>query len=384
MDKGKMVISRRSFGIASGLLFLLLTVIFFSLSRCQRVNGRLLVSEVSVVTIKPQDTPVTIEFIGQTQSSHEVEIRARVNGFLDRRTYVEGGFVRAGEVLYVMDQKPFRAQLAAAQAALAQQEARLQTARSNLARVQPLTKLDALSQKDLDDATGQEQAAAAAVDSAKAHVETAELNLGYTVITSPVSGLSSYTRVQEGGYVNPQNNLLTYVYQTDPIWVNFNVSENDVLQYRGQAGKGLFQPPKDNDYQVEVVMADGTLYPEKGHLTFADAEYNQQTGTFLMRATLANAKGLLRVGQFLRVHLLGGIRTAAIRVPQQAVFEGANGRFVWVVNDAGKAEVRDVEAGSQFGDQWFIDKGLKAGDRVIVDGVMRLTAGAPVKIVTPT
>src|SRR5271157_1697005 len=195
-------------------------------------------AEVTAIKIEPKDAPIVIEFVGQTQSSHQVEIRARVNAFLDTRTYTEGSLVHAGDVMFKMDPKPFQAQLEAEQGALAQQQARLTTAQANLKRVKPLVEQDALSQKDLDDANGQEQAAAAAVETAKANVDQAKLNLGYTTISSPVTGLSSYARVQDGAYVNQANSLLTYVAQVDPIWVNFSMSENDLLKYRGQAGTG--------------------------------------------------------------------------------------------------------------------------------------------------
>ena len=249
-------------------------------------------AQVSVIKIEPRDMPVRFEFVGQTQSSHQVEIRARVAGFLDKRTYVEGAPVKAGDVLFRMDPKPFQAQLEAAQGALAQQQARLTTARANLARVKPLAEQDALSQKDLDDATGQEQAAAAAVETAKANVEQARINLGYTTIAAPVNGLSSYARVQDGAYVNETNSLLTYVAQIDPIWVNFSISENEVLKFRGQAERGELVMPKEGAYEVEILLGDGSKYPHRGRVTFADAEYNLQTGTFLARATRVPRAGL--------------------------------------------------------------------------------------------
>lgn len=373
------------FCVSARLCTLIVLIIpFILLSACDNNANSHQQMQVSVIKIHPKDTPVAIEFIGQTQSSHQVEIRARVDGFLDQRTYTEGRYVRAGETLFKMDSKPFQAQLDAQKGALAQEKARLKTARANLARVKPLVKLDALSQKDLDDATGQDQAAAAAVDTATANVEKAELNLSYTTINTPISGLSSYARVQEGTYVSGVNSLLTYVYQTDPMWVKFSVSENDALKYRGQTNRGVFITPKKDAYKVEVILADGTVYPERGEITFADAEYNQQTGTFLVRATIPNPKDLLRPGQFLRVNLLGGVRPAAILVPQQAVLQGAHGHFVWVVDKDSKAQIRDIEVGPQYQKQWFIDKGLNSGDLVVVDGVMRLAVGMPVKAVAPT
>ena len=246
--------------------------------------------------------------------------------------------------------------------------------------MKPLVEQDALSQKDLDDATGQEQGAAAAVESAKANVEQARLNLSYTTISAPVTGLSSYARIQDGAYVNQANSLLTYVAQVDPIWVNFSVSENEMLKYRGEAGRGQIILPKDGDYEVEVVLADGSIFPKRGRLTFADAEYNSQTGTFLVRASLPNPGGVLRPGQFVRAHLFGAMRPKAMLVPQRAVQQGAKGHFVWVVSKEGKAESRPVVVGDWQGNNWFITEGLKGGEVVVVDGGLSLQAGAPVKI----
>ncbi|MFO1314885.1 MAG: efflux RND transporter periplasmic adaptor subunit [Burkholderiales bacterium] len=337
--------------------------------------------EVRTITVAPRDTPVSFEYVAQTESSHQVQIRARVNGFLDRRVYTEGTMVKSGDVMFRQDPKPFQAQLDVALGALAEQQARLQVANDNLAQVKPLTALNALSQKDLDDATGQQQAAAAAVQSAKANVETARLNLGYTTITTPVTGLSSFARVQDGAYVNAENSLLTYVEQVDPIWVNFTLSENEVLAFRSGQERGTIRLPASSNYTVEVVLADGSIYPHKGKITFANPSYNQQTGTFLLRATIPNAEGALRPGQFVRVRVSGPVRLNAILVPQQAVLQGAKGHFVIVVDKESKAEIRGVEVGPWNGNDWFITGGLKAGDVVVTDGMVRLSPGAPVKVV---
>ncbi|HEY3277673.1 MAG TPA: efflux RND transporter periplasmic adaptor subunit [Syntrophorhabdaceae bacterium] len=335
---------------------------------------------VTVMTISPRDTPVTLEFVGQTQSSHQVEIRARVNGFLEKRLYKEGTLVKAGTVMFTMDAKPFQAQLDAARGVLAQQRARLTTARANLARVKPLTEQDALSQKDLDDATGQEQSSAAAVETAGAEVEQARLNLSYTTISTPVTGLSSYARVQGGAYVNQANSLLTYVAQTDPMWVNFSLSENDLLKYRGEQKSGLLRLPKDQAFIVEVVLADGTIFPKKGTITFADAEFNPQTGTFLIRSTIPNPDDRLRPGQFVRARILGAIRPNAVVVPQRAVQQGAKGHFVWVVSKEEKAEPRPIVVGDWVGNDVFVNEGLRTGDRIVVDGGLTLGPGATVAV----
>jgi len=336
--------------------------------------------EVSVLRVVPHDTPVSFEYVGQTQSSHQVQIRARVNGFLDRRVYTEGSMVKAGQILFQQDQKPFKAQLAAALGALAEQQARLQTANANLAQVKPLVELRALSQKDLDDATGQQQAAAAAVQTAMANAEEARLNLGYTMIDSPVTGLSSFALVQDGAYVSGANSLLTYVEQVDPIWVNFTLSENEMLAFRTSARKGVLRLPASSDYTVEVLLADGSVYPHEGRITFVNANYSQQTGTFLLRATLPNPQGELRPGQFVRVRVSGAVRVNAMLVPQQAVLQGAKGHFVVLVDKDSKAEIRGVEVGPWYGDDWFITAGLKEGDVVVTDGVVRLAPGMPVRI----
>lgn len=336
--------------------------------------------EVTVERIAPRDVPVTYEFVGQTESTRQVQIRARVNGFLEERVYTEGSLVRAGDVMFRQDPKPFQAALDDARGALAKQKARLQTANDNLARVRPLAAQKALSQKDLDDALGQQQAAAAAVDSAKAEVEQAELNLGYTTITTPVTGLSSYAQVQDGAYVSTANSLLTYVAEIDRIRVNFSVSENELLRVRRDREAGRLSTPERDEYVVEIVLADGTVFPQKGRITFANADYNAKTGTFLLRATFPNPDALLRPGQFVRVRIGGAVRPHAILVPQAAVLQGAKGHFVVVVDKESKAEIRPVEVGPWHGNDWFILRGLAEGDVVVTDGVVRLTPGAPVKI----
>jgi membrane fusion protein, multidrug efflux system len=336
--------------------------------------------EVTVETVTPRDAPVTFEYVGQTQSSRQVQIVARVAGFLDKRVYTEGSLVKAGQLMFLQDPKPFQASLDAAKAALAQQQARLQTAQDNLNRVRPLVALNALSKKDLDDATGAEQAAQAAVDAARANVQQAELNLGYTRIATPVTGLSSYAKVQDGAYVSTENSLLTYVEQVDPIYVNFSISENDLLKVRSDNAAGRLRLPAREDFEVQVVLADGSLFPGKGRITFANADFNQKTGTYLLRATLPNPSTALRPGQFVRVRVSGAVRPNAITVPQQAVLQGAKGHFVVLVDRDNRAEIRPVEVGSWFGDAWFIDRGLAAGDAVVVDGMVRLSPGAPVKV----
>ncbi len=338
--------------------------------------------EVTVTTVAAHDTPVDFEFTAQTQSSREVQIRARVDGFLDRRMYVEGSLVKVGQTLFQMDPKPFEAALRTAQGQLAQQQARLEVAKANLARVRPLAQENALSKKDLDDAIGNEKQSRAAVIAAQGEVDTAELNLSYTTIKSPLNGLSSFARQQDGSYVtSTQNGLLTYVYQLDPMWANFSISENQQLRYRDQIAAGQLRFPANNAFTVSLQLADGSTYKGSGAIDFANPAFNTETGSFLVRAVFANPTGVLRPGQFVRARVAGAIRPNAILVPQRAVLQGAKSHFVWVVNKDDKARQRVVEVGEWHGNDWFILDGLKDGERVVVDGAIRVVADAPLKIV---
>jgi membrane fusion protein, multidrug efflux system len=336
-------------------------------------------AEVTVITVEAKDVPVSGEYVAQTQSSRLVNIQARVSGFLDRRVYTEGAMVKEGDTLFLMDQKPFQAQLDQTQAAMARQVAAMETAKANLARVKPLAEMDALSQKDLDDAKGQYESYAAAVDQAKAQVETAKLNLSYTVITSPVTGITSFAQQTEGTYISTQNSLLTTVAVLSPMWVNFSLSENEIQSYRDQEKRGLMRTPKDRNYVVEIILVDGSLYPHTGRITFADSAFNAQTGTFLIRASVDNPRGTLMPNQYVRVRVKGAIRPNAILVPQRAIQQSSKGHIVWVVKE-GKAEARPVTVGNWDGNEWFVFEGLRAGEQVVVDGGLLLSPGIPVTV----
>ena len=337
--------------------------------------------EVSILTVKARDVDLSREYIAQTQSSQAVNIQARVSGFLDKRVYTEGSVVKAGQVLFRMDQKPFQAQLDAANAALQRNQAALQVATANLNRTKPLAAKNALSQKDLDDAQGQYEQSAAAVEQSKAQVESAKLDLSYTVITSPVNGVSSYAAVADGTYLSPQNSQLTTVSVLTPMWVNFSLSENEYLRLQNDIRDGRVRMPKDLNLTVEIVQPDGSIFPFTGKITFADPNYNAQTGTFLIRATVDNPKGVLRPNQYVRARLKGAIRPNAIMLPQRAVQQGAKGHFAWVINPQGQAELRPLVVGDWYGDNWFVAEGLAGGDRVVVDGGQRLSPGATVVVV---
>ena len=336
---------------------------------------------VSVITVTAGPVPYVGEYVGETESSREVEIRARVEGFLESIEYREGSVVHEGDVLFQMDRKPFVAALDAAQAELAAQQARLTTASANLKRVAPLAAEDALSQKDLDDAQGQKDAAVAAVEGARAKVQQAEINLGYTTIQSPVTGVTSFARKQPGSFISPgPDSLLTYVSALDPMRVNFSISENDQLRYQKLISEGKLIRPADGKYMVKVVLGDGTVLPAPGRVTFGDASFSRETGTFLVRAELPNKDGMLRPGQFVRVLLEGSSWKDAIQVPQRAVMQGPQGNFVWVVDAESKAQPRPVVLGPLGDGAWLIQQGLQSGDRVVVDGGLKLGPGVPVTV----
>ncbi|MCI0454288.1 MAG: efflux RND transporter periplasmic adaptor subunit [Candidatus Dadabacteria bacterium] len=338
--------------------------------------------EVSATKVEPKTVPVTVEYVGQTQSSHIVEIRARVEGYIDKIAYKEGSLVKQGDVLFQLDPRPFQAKLEEAKGQLAAAKANLYRARREYNRIEPLYKQNAVSQRDRDNAEAAFLEAEAALQSAKANVMDAEINLSYTTITSPVTGLSDRALQREGGLVSPgPASLLTTVSVPDPIWVYFSVSENDMLKYRDEIAKGLLKFPPNDDFEVQLVLADGSIFPEKGRVTFTAPLFSKDTGTFLVRAVLDNPQGLLRPGQFVRVQVIGATRPHAIAVPQQAVIQTAKGHAVYVVKD-GKAELRNVEAGQWEGnDRWFITSGLKHGEEVVVVGTNKLREGAPVKVV---
>ncbi|WP_254640768.1 efflux RND transporter periplasmic adaptor subunit [Burkholderia sp. GbtcB21] len=345
--------------------------------------------QISARNVVEHTAPAVMEFVGQTESGHEVEIRARVSGFIVKRNYVEGASVKTGQVLFEIDREPFQVQVNAAKAELAQQEARLARAKANLARVQPLAERSALSAKDLDDAVANEHEAAAAVDRAKANLAARQLDLSYTYVRSPVDGMASAASQMEGTYVSAQNSQLTTVSSMDRMRVNFSVSENQLLQLQRARDSGRLAVPHDGQYEVEITLSDGTIYPERGRITFTDPTYSQQTGTFLVRAEMPNPKRMLRPGQFVRVSVIGASFPAAIAVPQRAVMRGPKGDFVYVVISAPrgadgkaafKAEQRPVKLSDTVGDDWLISEGLHAGDNVVVDGALKLSAGAPVAI----
>jgi membrane fusion protein (multidrug efflux system) len=310
-----------------------------------------------------------------------VEIVARVSGFLEKILYREGEVVKEGQVMFQMDQKPFQAQVNASKGEVENRKAQLWTAKANLDRIKPLAEQDAASKSDLDNAIGSVQSAEAATYSAQANLDKAQLDLSYTIIKSPVAGVSSKALLREGAYLTPSGTTsqLTYVAQLNPIWIDFTISQNQRAALGEEVRQGRLSLPKDQAYEVELELSDGNRYPHRGKVNFADPSFSKETGTFLVRAEVPNPKEELRPGMFVKAFLKGAVRPNAIVVPQKAVQQTANGHTVYLANAKDQTEIRPVMVGDWIGENWIINQGLKAGDRVIVEGFQRLAPGAPVK-----
>jgi membrane fusion protein (multidrug efflux system) len=334
---------------------------------------------VSTMTVQPQNLLASFEYTGRTAGSREVEVRARVRGILLARHFTEGAPVGKGQSLYTIDPAPFRAALARAEADLAAAQARLEQARRNAARLKPLYVEKAVSQKDYDDAASAEAIGEADVDAARARHDEARLDLEYTRVEAPVSGIAGRSLPSEGTLISGPEVLLTTITQVDPMWVEFGIPDADQLRMRAEAEAGRLVLPKDGRFEVRLRLADGQVVSRTGQLTYSDVRISGQTGTSEARAVIPNPDGRLRPGQFVRVTLAGATRPGAMLVPQRAVLEGPKGKFVYVVDDKSAAQPRPVEVGEWAGSDWIVTAGLKSGERVIVDGVMKIGPGAPVQ-----
>lgn len=361
-----------------------LLILLFSLVGCTSKPPRPVQPPVSVSTIivKRADIPADFEYVGVVQSSRLVEIRARVEGYLEEIAYREGQIIKEGDLLFRIDQRPFKASLAQAAAQEEMQKAELWDAQRTVERLKPLFEQKAASRRDLDNAVAREESAKAALDGARAQVLQAELNLEYTIIRSPLTGVSGDAKFRVGSLVGPgtDRSLLTIVWEIDPIWVNFNVSESYLLKYDMEVAKKHLKMPPDLNFSIEIILSDGTKFPSKGFVDFADPSLKQDTGTMVVRAVLPNPNGALRPGQFVRARLIGAIRPQAIAIPQKAVMEGKDGMYVYVVGKDDAVEKRSIKVGNWYEDTWIITEGLEAGEQVIVNGINKVTVGSHVKV----
>ena len=336
--------------------------------------------EVTVETVSARTLPLTFEYVGQTAGSREVEVRARVAGIILKRNFTEGTPVREGQSLYSIDPAPFEAAAARSEADVGAAQARYEQAKRNAARLAPLYAEKAVSQKEHDDAESAQEIGAADLKAARARLVTDKLNLSYTKVEAPVSGLASRSLRSEGSLVEGPQTLLTTVVQIHPIWVNFGIPDNAQAELTKEVQAGRVALPKNGQFEVVLKRADGSMYEPIGKLNFSDVRVSTTTGTREARAELPNPNGTLRPGEFVRVILRGATRPNALTVPQKAVLEGPQGKFVYIVDENGTAQPRPIDVGDWAGDAWVINKGVQPGDRVITEGLMKLGPGAPVRI----
>jgi len=360
-------------------------------------HGAMPPTAVTLAEVKPVTVPARFEYVGQTAGSKEAEVRARVQGILEKRSYQEGGPVKAGQVLFVIDPKPYQAQAEQAEAAVAQAEALSVQARRNLERQKQLMAEGMTTRRELDDALAAVDTTAAAIKMARAQLTEAKLNLSYTIVTAPVTGFASRSLKSEGSLVSPgQDSLLTTVSQLDPLDVNFSVSESERLRIDREIAQGrlALPDPAKGGQTVSLKLADGTIFPRQGKLAFIDARINPATGAFDARATLANPDSALRPGQFVRVIVEGGQRPNAIVLPQRAVLDGPQGKFVYVAAKSDKGQDVALPRPVVVGDWvevnkerlWIVDSGLAAGEQVVVEGMGKLfpiPGGAPIAVGSP-
>jgi len=333
-----------------------------------------------VSVIKAVAAPFTPaeEYVGQTEALATVEIRSRVSGVLERQAFVDGSRVRKDELLFVIDQQPFIAALAQAKATLAQALATHFDSLRTLERNRVLVEQKFLSQAALDSAISKEAADAANVEAARAQVQTAELNLGYTMIRAPRDGTISKALIKPGGLVNASTTLLTTLYSSDPIYVNFTVSELRLPELRQELEVNP-AAEANRTPRFRLKLADGTEYRFPGRLNFVDAAVDPKSGTLQVRLSVPDPDGLLRPGQFVRVLFAASPEATAIRVPQSAVQELQDRRSVFVVGADNKVEYREIVAGPRVDNDWVVEGGLKPGELVIAEGINKVRPGMPVR-----
>jgi membrane fusion protein (multidrug efflux system) len=333
---------------------------------------------VTVVGVAQRAVPVYGQYVGQTEAVKTVEVRARVEGFLDQQTVPDGADVKEGDVLFVIDPRPFRVALDNARAQLVRDEARLVNARQVAARYRPLYERQAVSRQELEQAEADERAAGATVEASRAAVEQAELNLGYTTVRSPVTGRMGRAEVRVGSLVGKNEaTLLATVSTLDPMYVNFSVSEREALQVWRRRQAEMRARPGDSG--ITITLPDDSVYPHDGRLDFVDRAVDPRTGTLALRATFPNPERLLRPGQYVRLRVLLEERAGAVLVPQAAIQESQGSASLFIVGPNQTVQARTVRTGPRFGTWWVVEDGVKPGEHVVVRGLQQIRAGMQVE-----
>src|SRR4051812_13429629 len=341
--------------------------------------------EVAVEPVDVRDMPVQAEFTGQVRGGEDVEVRARVTGFLQSQNYREGSLVRKGELLFTIDPKQFQATAARAQAEMAEAQARHNRAEIQVNRLSPLVEKHAVSQQDLDNAVASAEASKASVASAGAQLTSAKLDLGYTRVTSPITGLAGNRQVDIGSYVgSPEPTVLTVVSSLDPIRFDFTVSESEYLAYARAAKAKAGQRVSSTAPKLELLLADGSVHPYKGEVSVVGRGVNTETGTLPLQAPFPNPGGLLRPGQFGRVRLPITTRKNAVVIPQRAVQELQGTYNVFVVGQDSVAQTREIKIANRSGSDFIVSEGLEPADRIVVEGLQKVRPGTKVRPTSAT
>jgi membrane fusion protein (multidrug efflux system) len=336
--------------------------------------------EVQVATVVQKDVPIYSEWVATLDGYVNAQIQPRVAGYIVKQNYKEGSAVRKGEVLFEIDPRPFKAALDQARGQLAQAQAQLGKANLDVERDTPLAQARAIAQGQLDTEIQAKLGAQAQVQSAKANVEQAELNMEWTKVTSLLSGIAGIAQVQIGNLVGP-NSVLTSVSQVDPIKAYFTVSEQDFMDFHRRFPTQSSVEEQRKRMPLQLLLADGSVYEQPGRIYFADRQVNPATGAIRIAGVFANANSLLRPGGYGRVRLSARTQNGALLVPQRAVIELQGSHQVAVVGDDNKISMRPVTVGERVGTFWIVTEGLKAGERVVVEGLMKVRDGVPVKTV---
>ncbi|MWV15655.1 efflux RND transporter periplasmic adaptor subunit [Pseudomonas sp. L-22-4S-12] len=341
-------------------------------------------AQVLVEQAKLEDLAFYLEYPGRTAGYREVQVRAQVSGILQHRNYQEGSQVKQGQVLFSIDPRTYQAALARAKGALAQEQARYRQTERDLRRIRELQAKGFASESELDNAISNFEQSKANIEAAKAEVQSKQIDLDYTTVEAPISGITSKEAVSEGSLIvanDPNSSLLTQITQLDPIYVNYAYADREAARLREAVQSGEVRLPEGNQLTAEIIFGDGTLYAQKGKVDFTDSLVDKGTGTVSARAIVPNAEQALLPGQFVRIRISGMIRPNSITVPEKALAQSPAGNFVYVVDEQGLAQLRPVDTEMINQGRWVIRSGLKEGERVIVDGLIRVRPKQPVQVV---
>ncbi|MDJ0783122.1 MAG: efflux RND transporter periplasmic adaptor subunit [Desulfosarcinaceae bacterium] len=336
---------------------------------------------VSVVKTASQDVPLFLEFVGQTAGAKDIAIRARVEGFLEGLHFQEGAQVKKGDLLYTLESQPFEEKVAARTSAVAEAETMLVKAKADLERIRPLAEINAVSKSDLDEAVAAHEAARYSKEAAEANLRAAEIELGYTKIKSPIDGIIGKTEAKVGDFVgrDPNPVILNTVSQVDTILATFFITETQYLELARSLPLADMDAVEDRPEDLELILADGSVYGHKGRADFVDREVDSTTGAMLVQASFPNPRKLLRPGQFVRVRAQGQEVKDAILIPQRCVMELQGLYNVYVVTAENKVETREIRVGPKVGAFWLVTEGLAAGEAVIYEGLQKVSDGASVQ-----